>query len=76
MSTGLRKFSVKNFFLLKNPQKVVLNPFQQKNFLPNKNFFGKNLENFGSTHPSPLGVTLEKSPSTTNLVVKPLKKLF
>ena len=36
----LRKFSVKNFFLLKNPQKVVLNPFQPKKiFCPTKNFF-------------------------------------
>ena len=40
--SGLRKFSVKNFFLLKNPQKVVLNPFQQKKiFCPTKNFSEK-----------------------------------
>ena len=42
MSTGLRKFSVKKFFLLKNPQKVVLNPFQPKKFFgPTKNFSEK-----------------------------------
>ena len=45
--SGLRKFSVKNFILLKNPQKVVLNPFQPKNFfLPNKIFFRKKLRKF------------------------------